>query len=655
MKKRKIGGAAVTAAATADMPAQTETGKKKTWLLESPELQIFILIVVGLLAYSNTFQVPFLFDDEGSIQMNRGVHGISNFLNGGYNFLPNRVLGYLSFALNYQLSGFDVTSYHIVNLVIHIINAQLVYALTRLSLNTPHLKRNFSDIQIGLFAFVVALLFISHPVQTQAVTYIVQRLTSLCALLYLTSLVCYVRWRLDYSESTSFLNGIASPWFAVSFMAAVLAMKTKEIAFTLPVIIVLYEYTFFGWPRGKLFGQMAPLLLTVVIIPYTVFSTINPLIQSGGSLLSDVTSPAYNIVRVTRWEYLYTQFSVILTYIRLLILPVQQTLDYDYPLNHSLAEPKAFISLLVLLLLFSLAVYLFIKSHRVVIPDGKEKEDTGPANLIIPDAPLYRLAAFGIFWFFITLSVESSIIIIQDVIFEHRLYLPSFGFFLFIVSCSALGLKRLAPKTRDIRSAAALVAAILVLILASATFARNSVWHDWTSIWGDSAIKSPNKPRVHLILGIGHFYLQQMKEALREYQEAARLKPDYIEAYYNIGLVHKALKQHTESIGAFQRSLALTAFDAGFYAKVYNELGINYAELKELDKSIVAFATAIKYNEESVEFRNNYAFALLTKGYTDDALREYKTVLKADPRNSHALMMVEDIQQREKSGAGTRR
>jgi tetratricopeptide (TPR) repeat protein len=650
MKKRKTSEATVSTPDAVDIPAQTGTRKKIHRFLESPEFHIFALIILALLAYSNTFKVPFLFDDEGSIQLNRGVHGISNFLDGGFRFLPNRVLSYLSFALNYQLSGLDVTSYHIVNLIIHIINAQLVYALTRLTLSTHHLKRTFSEAQIGLFAFIVALLFVSHPVQTQAVTYIVQRLTSLCALLYLTSLVCYIRWRLDYTESASFLRGIASPWFAFSFVAAILAMKTKEIAFTLPVIILLYEYTFFGWPVRKLLGQMVPLLMTAVIIPYTVFT-----IQSGGALLSDVTSPAYNIARVTRWEYLYTQFSVILTYLRLLILPVRQTLDYDYPLNHSLAEPKTFISLLALLLLFSLAVYLFFKSNRGATPAGEEKEGNEPTQFTIADAPFYRLAAFGIFWFFITLSVESSIITIQDVIFEHRLYLPSYGFFLFMVSTSAIGLNKLSPKIRDIRSAATSVAVILVVVLASATFARNSVWHDWPSIWGDTVKNSPDKPRPRLILGIGHFYLGQMKEALQEYQQAIKLKPDYIEAYYNIGLVHKSLNQHKEAIAMFQKALAMTAFEAGFYAKVYNEIGISYAEIKELDKAIDAFARAVKFREDSTEYRNNFAFALQSIGNMDDSLREYQTVLKANPADTHAAAMVEDIQQRIKAAAGSTR
>jgi tetratricopeptide (TPR) repeat protein len=634
---------------TNEQPAEVaETVEIKTRLLENPEIHIIALIVIGLLAYSNTFNVPFLFDDEGSIQLNQGVHGISNFLNGGYNFLPNRVIGYLSFALNYEFSALKVTSYHIVNLAIHLIATQLVYALTRLTLSTPRLKRVFSESQIGLFAFVVALLFVSHPVQTQAVTYIVQRLTSLTTLFYLGAVVCYIRWRLDYSETTPFVRGIASPWYAVALIAAVLAMKTKEIAFTLPLIILLYEYSFFGWPRRKLLGQLTPLLLTVAIIPYTVYSTINPLLQSGGSLLSDVTAPAYSVVKVTRWEYLYTQFSVILTYLRLLILPINQNLDYDYPMNHSLAEPRTILSLLALLLLFSLTVYLFVKSTII----KEESGDLPTAENTGSTAPLYRLAAFGIFWFFITLSVESSIITIRDVIFEHRLYLPSCGFFLSVSALGAAGLMRLERTHMNMNKITLPLVAACILVLTGTTFARNSVWGDWISIWSDAVAKSPDKPRTHNVLGIGYFYRLKFDEAMREYQEAVRLKPDFIEAYYNMGLIYKEQKNYVEALSMFLKVTSISAFDAAQFSKTYNEIGICYAEMGQSDQAIEALASAVKISPDSTEFRNNYAFALRTSGNLQEALKEYQAVLALDPANSYASMAVIEINSMKANGAG---
>lgn len=618
------------------MPEATNTNTK---LLENPVFQIFTIVVVALLAYSNTLHVPFLFDDEGSIQLNTAVHGLTNFFNGGYDNLPNRVVGYLTFAINYHFGELNVVGYHVVNLLIHIINSLLIYFLVRATFRTPQIRNSFSEPHISIFALVVALLFVSHPVQTQAVTYIVQRLTSLSTLFYLVAVISYIQWRFARVDSATFLKGVASPWFALSLVSTVLAMKTKEIAFTIPVIILLYECSFFGWPSRKLLTQMSPLLVTIAIIPYTVYSTISPLIQPGGSLLSDAYNPANNMALMTRWEYLNTQFSVIITYLRLLILPINQNLDYDYPVNHSLFEPKTFISLLFLLLILMLAIYLFFKSKPSNGNDGEE------SFISFSTSPLYRLASFGIFWFFITLSIESSIITIQDVIFEHRIYLPSFGFFLTAVSFGALALARLKRNIHDINNkAATLIVGLLVVILSGATYARNNVWQSWISIWSDAVSKSPNKPRPHNVLGIGYFYELRLDEAMREYREAARLKPDYVEAYYNMGLIYKARKQYVESINTYLAILSISAFNANHFAKTYNEIGINYAELGELEKAAESFASAVEYNPESDEFRNNYAFALISKGEIDNALREYKMTLSINPGNRYAADAIREIE-----------
>lgn len=621
-----------------------ETTSEKTPLLENRLLHLLIISAIAFCAYSNTFHVPFLFDDEASIQLNSNVHGLGNFFSGDNNVLPNRIVGYFTFALNYQLGGLNVVGYHIVNLLVHIGNSLLVYGLVLITFLTPALKDSFNKRQIGIFAFIVALLFVSHPIQTQAVTYIVQRLTSLATLFYLAAVICYVRWRLTRESSSSLLKGWVSWWYLLSIVTAILAMKTKEIAFTLPLIILLYECSFFGWPGRKLLAQMAPIFLTITIIPFTVFSTINPLLQTVGSLLSDVNTPSFNIVKLTRWEYFYTQINVICTYLRLLVLPVKQNLDYDYPISHHLFETRTSLSLLALLSLFMLALYLYAKSAPV-----SKISELAPCAL--QTKVLYRLAAFGLFWFFVTLSVESSIIIIQDVIFEHRLYLPSVGFFLTIVSFAALGLLRIEQHFRHARTAAVPFAAVIILLLAGATYARNTIWGNWISIWSDTAAKSPNKPRAHNILGIGYYYDLKFDEAMGEYREAVRLKPDFIEAYYNMGLIYKERKQYAEAISIYFKILSISAYNADHFADIYNEIGMSYAEIGELDRSVTAFASAVKHNPDNAEFRNNYAFALTANGNMTDALREYRSALSLDPGNRYAIEAIREIEMQKAGGA----
>jgi tetratricopeptide (TPR) repeat protein len=621
-------------------PVQTDI----TSSLHSSAAHVALLTFVALVIYSNTFQVPFLFDDEGSILLNTGVHGLSNFISGGYNFLPNRVVAYLTFAINYHFGGLNVVGYHLANLLIHTFNSVLAYYLVRVTFRTPLLKNSFSESRIRVFALTVALLFVSHPIQTQAVTYIVQRLTSLSTLFYLAALLCYAQWRLNREESAALFTLKASPWYALSLISTVLAMKTKEIAFTLPFIILLYECSFFGLVKRKLLVKITPLLLTLAIIPYTIYTKVNPLIQSGGSLLSDVNTPAFNIVKVTHGEYIYTQFNVIRTYLRLLILPARQNLDYDYPISGSLFEAHTALSLMVLLSLVVLGLYSFVKA-------APETRNSDRDSSVVQTKTLFRLAAFGIFWFFITLSVESSIIIIQDVISEHRVYLPSYGFFLTVTAFAALGFIRLKPYFRNVPKMASPLVAAIILILAGTTYARNAVWVSWNSIWSDVVTKSPNKPRAHNVLGIGYFYDLKFDEAMREYQEAVRLRPDFIEAYVNMGLIYKARKQFAESISTYHKILSISAYNAQHFANMYNEIGMSYAEMGEVDQSVSAFAAAVKHVPDSTEFRNNYAFALTLRGNMDAALHEYRAALAIDPANIYALEAIQEMEI-QKTGGG---
>lgn len=608
-------------------------------------IHILLIILVGVLCYSNTFHVPMILDDEGSIQLHTPVHGLANyFAEGwpGYTFLPNRAFGYLTFAINFELGGLNLPGYHLVNIAIHICTGLLVYSFIRLTFRTPYMQH--ARIQPGfanVFAFVVALFFICHPIQTQAVTYIVQRLTSMTAMFYLAALVCYLRWRMPSGDGRSDTPAKMISWYILALAATLLAMKTKEISITLPVMILLFEYSFFGIPGRKLILKISPLLITIFLIPITRILHVAPALKaagSDGSYLSDSHLTAYNIIRMTRWDYLYTQFSVIVTYLRLLFFPVNQHLDYDYPISRTLFAPRPLLSLLLLLSILLLALCMFIKSSP-----KPETTVSDEQRILITSTPLLRLAAFGIFWFFITLSVESSIIVIQDVIYEHRLYLPSVGFLLSVAALITTGLTHLERRMPGVKNPALALVGCIAVALSVATYTRNNVWRDWITLWTDNVAKAPAKPRPHNILGIGYFYRGNLDRAMLQYQEALRLKPDYIEVFYNIGLVHKAKKEHKESIVMFLKALGMTAFNEIQFAKMYNEIGINYGELENPDQALKAFASAVKYSPDSVEFRNNYAYALLMQGELDTAFKEYQEVLKMDPGNSYALQAIREI------------
>src|SRR3989338_567242 len=274
-----------------------EAGKKPEIIGEKPSttrnhhiFSISLILIISIAIYFNTFSSPFVFDDISSIADNYKIRDLSNF----YDLSGTRYIGFLSFALNYKFGVLNVFGYHIVNIIIHIINGLLVYYLILLTFKTPVMERTTTKIQDARFkmqdskiiALMVSLIFVSHPIQTQAVAYIVQRFTSLCTLFYLLSLVLYVKARLLYSKQYavgSRQSGFTSYYllpiiiYLVSLFSAILAMKTKEISWTLPFIVLLYEFMFLSpfsfQPFGKLragfsaFSYLIPLLLTIIIIP----------------------------------------------------------------------------------------------------------------------------------------------------------------------------------------------------------------------------------------------------------------------------------------------------------------------------------------------------------------------------------------------------
>ena len=260
-------------------------------------------------------------------------YGISPMLRPGGVLYPSRPIGFLSFALNYHFHGLDVWGYHLVNLAIHIVNAVLVWWLVMLTMATPVMRGQPISRHKGAMALFTALLFVSHPLATQSVTYIVQRLASLATLFYLLSLALYVKGRLwEGNKDRRVLF-----FYTGSILCAVLGMLTKEIVFTLPFALILYEYSFIRTDTWKIDikdrGIQIPIIILGIFVvlfflnfSVDIFNPIPPLLNQG-----------YDYP-ITTWQYLLTQFSVILTYIRLFIVPVNQNLDYDYPISHSLLE-----------------------------------------------------------------------------------------------------------------------------------------------------------------------------------------------------------------------------------------------------------------------------------------------------------------------------
>jgi tetratricopeptide (TPR) repeat protein len=544
-----------------------------------------LIAATALLIYSNTFHSPFLYDDIRYIVDNDSIRDLGNFLD----ISGSRSVSFFSFALNYHFGGLDVYGYHLVNVAIHIVNGTLVLLLASLTFKTPFMARSTIKPRLKyVFALTVALLFICHPVQTQAVTYITQRFASLATLFYLLSLALFVKWRLSRATLGAAPGSVI---YAASFLSAVLAMKTKEISFTLPFIIFLYEFAFFDdkTPIRRRFRYLVPLLLTLTIIPWTYFAP--ELSLSGGEDVLSEEIRRQNILQLknlSSYDYFVTQLSVIVTYLRLLVLPLGQTLLYDYPVYKSFFEPKVFLSFLFLLGVFALAIFLFKRSRKT-------------RNVYA------LLASFGILWFFITLSVESSIFPLVDVIFEHRLYLPSVGALMALLAgvYYCLG----AVRWRITRASPVQMSCILLLVtavpLSLAAYKRNFVWQDALTFWSDNVNKYPESYVANFNLGMMYYRGGDQMKAINKLQEAVRNEPGLVRANYNLAVLYNEMGLLDEALKWYEKVIEL---DPAHY-KAYNNIGIIYGRKNMFENAVLMFRMAIEINPHDKEAMANLSRA----------------------------------------------
>jgi hypothetical protein len=353
-----------------------------------------LIALMVLIAYSNTFTASFHFDDGPAISDNAAIKQVS-LDNIRTIVLGARPVVYLSIMLNYQLSGLHVVGWHIFNIGIHIATSFLVYLFILRTLTMPALRARYAE-KAKWMALFGALLFGVHPIQTETVTYIISRSELLAAFFYLGAILLFIsgaqtgKWR----------------YYAASFLSSVLAMGSKEWAVTLPAVIFLYDYLILseGNIRTVLsrWGAYLLLLLPLAVVLRTLDLFSGEKGSAGFGIGTSSNRP------LTPWTYLLTSFNVIWTYVRLLFLPINQNIDYDYPIAKTLLEFRTLLSFVGHLVVAGGAFWLYRKKGWLLVP-------------------------FGVAWFYLTLSPVQSFVPILDVIFEHRLYLPSIGFFLVFV------------------------------------------------------------------------------------------------------------------------------------------------------------------------------------------------------------------------------
>lgn len=566
-----------------------------------------LVFIAGFLLYSNTFFYPFQFDDGLLIVDNLRIRDLSNL------WPPSgkRYIGVLTFALNYHAGGLSTFGYHLVNTAVHCTTALLVFVLVVLTAKTPALRSSLSEKDAFVIAVASSLLFLVHPVNTQAVTYIVQRFASLAAAFYLLAIIFYAKARTGRKDSPG-----KPLFFVLSFISSLFAIGSKETAATLPLSILVYELCFFPSrdmkSRKEAIYFILPLFLTFfVFIPVTLLGP--------DRLLSDpiggIEGLTMETTHISRWEYFVTQLRVLVTYIRLVFAPVGQNLDYDYPVYESFFNLEVMFSAVALVTLFALALELLRRSRS---------ETRG----------LYALISFGILWFFVTLSVESSLIPIRDVIFEHRLYLP-----MTMASAAAVSSSFVLFRKYGLERYLLLAFLSVAVALAAATYKRNLVWKDPVTLWTDVTQKSMFKARGHHRLGLAYFEKGMLLEAASEYELALRIDPLYLRSRVNLGNIYATIGRYGEAEREFKRVLEVKPRQA----EALNNLGIVYLKTGRSDEAAAEFKKAAEADPRFLDAHFNLGIAYGNMGRWDEAERELRKALEIDPSDKDVLRAISSL------------
>lgn len=552
-------------------------------------LLLLCVCFLGAVIYLPSFNVPFIYDDIPYIVENLNIRYLDDIpLILKANSQPTRFIPFYTFAMNYHVHHFRVFGYHLVNLIIHLLNGILVFWLMNLLCGLPKFEdRRFYKYRHFL-VLCVALVFLSHPLQTQAVTYIFQRVASLAAMFYLLSVCLYIKGRLAAS-------GVwRNTYFGIAGLTALCGMLSKEITFTLPLTVLMIEGMFFqsgqGWKSRSTKWNIITVLMFLLIIPALMRFNFGHIFAStlSGSHDGDVITPL---------NYLLTQFRVLLTYLKLFIVPIGQNLDYDFALSHSLLERDTLVSFLCL---------------------------AGIGLFGIRNRKTYPFIAFGIFWFFICMAVESSLIPIRHVIFEHRTYLPSVG--LCAVLC--VGLFHLIKEPRKYF----ITLSIIILTLSYLTYERNQVWTDRVGFWKDVVRKSPHKARGYINLGVAYIIDEKYDQAIKEFDKALALRPDHFKIYLNRGnaLLHNGA--YELAIEDYNKVLELRPSEP----RAFNNRGMAYKAQGEIEQALSDFHQAIKLRRTYFTAYYNRGNIYQQLGQTDEAIKDFTRCIMLAPQYANA-------------------
>ena len=581
---------------------------------------VFLSVTISLI-YSNTFHASWHLDDQPNIVNNYYLHLdslhpeklVKTFFTDHHN--PEqlnermyRPVACLTFALNWYVGQDNVEGYHIVNTAIHILTAFFLFLFILTLFSTPNLKNNSLGDPVFI-AFLASLLWAVNPIQTQAVTYIVQRMAQLAALFYILGLYAYTKARLINTSCERMV------WFTSCLVFYLLGVYSKPNAAMMPMAIVLIEMAFFQdisdkKTKKRVFLAVAIMSISVLSLGIVFFLRGDPF-----SFLN-----LYQERTFTLSERLLTQPMVILFYLSQIFFPVTGRLSiaHDVVLSSSLFEPWTTLPTILIVCLIIIFSVSQIRKRPIL--------------------------SFSILFFFLNHIIESSIIALE-IIFEHRNYLPSF--FLFLPLACLLNKLIVAHKTKKNAYYALVIFFIISLttFFSANTFLRNQVWKDDISLWIDAVSKAPNNARASNVLAIKLAWGDNSNHPKR-YDMALQLFQDSLgkhlprgdvksEIYGNMALIYFHHKNNPQK--------AFTYFDKAIKIspenlKIRRELVEASIIVRDFESAREQVEILLSKNSENGRYLNLKGHILLWQNHFNDALSCFKKAYPLLTEKSNVLL-----------------
>ena len=561
------------------MKTYRETDGNLSWMRSVSALMIML---AGALAYSNTANVPFVFDDTVRIIYNANIRTLWPTVAMSQS---NRPIVNYTFAINHAIHGDAVWGYHAVNFAIH-----LAAGLTLFGIVVRSLKRSGNSFSQSseYLALAIALIWVVHPLQTQAVTYINQRYESLMGLFYLWTLYFLIR---------SIDSKHASVWQVASVAMCALGMGSKEAMVSAPIIALWYDRAFIETSWSSLFAKRKlyyfGLASTWAVLAWAMLHYTDEYTQGGMVVVANVTP----------WTYLLSQSEVIVHYLRLAYWPQGQCFFGKWPVAHSIQE-------------------VFPQAMCIV------------AILVGTLWSMFRIPQLSFLggWFFFILAPTSSFIPIRDLIFEHRMYLPLAA----VVIVSVLGTFALACRCGRTLAVAKQCHAFLIFVavvsLTMTTYARNQVYRSEISLWQDTVLKAPHFSSAWHNLGLSLINARRSSEALPFLLQACKLEPNDAHTNSSLGGV-------LVELGEYELAKPHLAFAVQGNPKDHAALrnsGIRLLDTGNAAESIAYFQRAIQLTPTDPELKMSQVAALILERRYDAAIEECQAVLKLHPNYAKA-------------------